>query len=83
MSLHQIGLDGASISKITSENETWDEYIGDRPNLEEVKTYVGLRAKMIFDPPQSTALSEAYRRTIDEFEWRVQFELETPSLNNT
>lgn len=62
--------------KITGYDETWDDYYEEGENLEMVKTYVYLKTRLIFDPPQASALSEAINRQISELEWRLNVEVD-------
>lgn len=50
---------------------TWDELLDGRSDIEYIKSYVQLKVKMLFDPPSSSALLDAYNRQIEEFEWRL------------
>lgn len=56
---------------ITGKNEKWSSLIGSYSNLELVKSYVYLKVRLIFDPPQSSAVIESMNRMISEFEWRI------------
>lgn len=57
--------------RITGEDETWNDLLGDDVKLEQVKEYVQLRTRIIFDPPTSSAVMEAYNKEIAEREWRI------------
>lgn len=50
---------------------TWDALLEGRTDIEYIKSYVYLKVKMLFDPPSSAALLDAYNRQIAEFEWRL------------
>ena len=39
--------------------------------IENVKTYVYIKVKMVFDPPTSSALIDAYNAQAKELEWRL------------
>ena len=57
---------------ITGDTETWKQFLGsDSSKLMAVRTYVYLKVKIIFDPPQSSAAIESINRLINEFEWRL------------
>lgn len=75
MILDQLGQGPTSGFAITGSNETWDDYFGENTSNEAVKTYIGQKVKMIFDPPTSSALLDALKGCINEFEWRL-------SINN-
>lgn len=68
--LNQIGV-GTVGFRIEDEDSTWDEFLGDIARLEMVKSYVYLKVRKLFDPPQSGTLAEAQNRMIDELEWRL------------
>ena len=56
---------------ITGPSEIWSDFLGDKENvLEYSKSYVILKVKMLFDPPQSSAAMEALKELSAEFEWR-------------
>lgn len=57
--------------KIQTGEETWGEFTDNNILLENVKTYVYIKVKMIFDPPTSSALIEAYNAQAKELEWRL------------
>jgi len=62
--------------KITGTSEDWYDFFEEGENLEMVKTYVYLKVKLIFDPPQSSIVTEAYNRQIAELEWRLNVEVD-------
>lgn len=84
--LEQMGV-GQPGFAITGDTETWDDFLGDAsdrtPNLEMIKSYVYMRVKLIFDPPTSGTVVEAYNNAIAEFEWRAHVAVETPYLGGT
>ena len=69
--LVQIGVGPQTGFRITGNEETWQDFLGDDPRLEQVKEYVQLRTRIIFDPPNSSAVLEAYNKEIAEREWRI------------
>lgn len=73
--LDQLGV-GNGKFVITGSDETWDDFIlaDDDLSIEEVKSYVYLKVKMIFDPPTSGTVAEAFKNQISEFEWRLNVE---------
>ena len=42
-----------------------------------MKTYMYMKVKLIFDPPSSAAVIEAYKQNIAEFEWRINVAAES------
>ena len=78
--LNQLGVgppDGFSISDDSSD---WTDFIGDSKNLELVKTYVGLKVRLIFDPPTSSAVMEAIKQNLAELEWRISVAVDPPNI---
>lgn len=69
--LSQLGLNEADKLPIINEDHTWEDLLGDRTDLEMVKTYIGSQVKLMFDPPSSTAALESLKRSIAELEWRI------------
>jgi len=76
--LKQLGVGPSEGFAITGDAETWTEFIPDNKLIREsVKAYVSNKAKLQFDPPTSSALLEALKRNVDEFEWRLNVEAES------
>lgn len=76
--LKQIGVGPAEGFVITGDTETWDEFLPDNKVLREsVKSYMGDKVRLRFDPPTSSALLEALKNNIAEFEWRLNIEGES------
>lgn len=76
--LKQIGVGPTEGFVITGNTETWTDFIPDDVVLREsVKAYVSNKTRLQFDPPTSSVLLDALRRNIDEFEWRLNAEVET------
>ncbi len=74
MILNQMGVGPEKAFFISDETATWSEFCGERDNLEAVKSYVALKVKMLFDPPQSSSTMEAAKNLISELEWRLYTE---------
>lgn len=68
--LSQIGVGPSDGFSIRDESSTWNELVSDK-RLESVKSYVYLKVKLLFDPPQSSVVMESYNRAISELEWRI------------
>ncbi len=77
MTLQQLGVgpeEGFSISKV--DNTTWPDFLGDKKDLEAVKTYIYLKTRLLFDPPSSAFVLDAMERQIKELEWRLRLQAE-------
>lgn len=75
LTLNQLGVGPENGFSIKDESDTWDKFIDDS-RFEAVKTYVYLKVKLLFDPPQSSAVMEAINRMIVELEWRINIAAE-------
>ena len=71
MILRQLGVGPEEGYKITDANNIWSEFSEDNIFIESVKTYIYLKVKMYFDPPQNSAHAQAIQAQIAELEWRL------------
>lgn len=75
--LIQMGVGPENGYRIESKDDTWGDFIGqtsadNKPLLvENLKTYVFIKVKMMFDPPQNSAMIDAMERQAKEIEYRV------------
>lgn len=70
--LTQMGVGKEGGLTISDANNTWDEFIDLSNNdFNTIKSYVYLKVKLLFDPPQSSALIESINNQIKEFEYRL------------
>lgn len=76
--LHQLGVGPKVPYSISSENDTWDAFIGTNLAIESVKTYVYAKVRLIFDPPATSFGIKAFEEICKEFEWRLNVQGETP-----
>lgn len=60
--------------RIEDENAIWDDFTKGKTNIESVKDFICLRVKMIFDPPQSSFVLDAYKQKADELLFRLNIE---------
>ena len=77
--LNQLGVGPEETFSIVDDKPTWDDFVND-DDYNEVKTYVYLKVKMIFDPPSSSSVMDAYKRYIDELEWRLTVRASNKSM---
>lgn len=73
--LNQLGV-GEWGFNITGEEETWEDFCSGIANLSEIKSYVYMKVKMIFDPPESGTAANALNEAIKEFEWRANVQVD-------
>ena len=78
--LYQIGFPSSPF-RIHGYDEAWSDYLPDGEdegdiNIDEIKTYVRHRVKLMFDPPASNTLIELLERQCKEFESRVSYQVD-------
>ena len=78
--LTQLGVGPETGFSIADKSTKWNEFISNKLYYEPVKTYVYLKVKLLFDPPQSSIVLEATNRMISELEFRLNAAAETKSL---
>lgn len=73
MALNQLGVGPEDGYRISGYNEVWTDFISDADLIlmEGVKDYVALRVRMLFDPPASSVVAEAFNKGIDELGYRL------------
>jgi hypothetical protein len=75
MILTQMGVGPSEGFSITGADDFWSDFISE--DFEAVKTYVHLKVRLMFDPPNSSVTMDAIKNTISELEWRLNFRAES------
>ncbi len=70
--LCQLGVGPSSPFKIQSDEQTWSDFMDPATMPDEVKQYVYLKTRMIFDTPASSIVANAYKEQIAELEWTLK-----------
>ena len=76
MTLHQLGIgpdDGFSIHEADTK---WTDFSDDSTLIESVKAYIYMKVRMIFDPPASSVVADAFNARIYELEFRMNVQAE-------
>ncbi len=81
MTLTQIGIGPAQGFAITGTDETWQDLLGERKDLEGAKSYIYIKVRLVFDPPTSSFVIESLGRTASEIEWRLNVQVEGGETN--
>lgn len=68
--LRQMGVGPEKTFSIVDDKAIWDDFLDD-DDFNEVKTYMYLKVKMMFDPPTNSNIMKVMQEQIDEFEWRL------------
>ena len=74
--LMQLGVGPRTGFRITGASETWHDFIGDRKDLDAVVNYVYIKARIVFDPPTSSAVLQALKEEMKEYEYRLTTQVE-------
>ena len=69
--LNQLGVGPDEGFFISDNTTTWTDFLGDNKKLELVKTYISMKTKQFFDPPQTGPLATALDNSLKELEWRI------------
>ena len=69
--LWEMGVGPSEPFYIEDKTSVWTDFMPEVGKLESVKTYIHLRVKLMFDPPQSQSLIASIERQIDKLEWRL------------
>ena len=77
MTLNQLGVGPKEVFSITNEETTWDEFEEGHKDLRACRAYIAKKVRMEFDPPTSATLADAINKSIAEFEWRLNCQVET------
>jgi len=79
--LNRLGVGTEQTFSIQDEYALWDEFLPeDDASFNDVKTYIYIKVKLIFDPPASSAAIKAMEETAKEIEWGLNCTAE--NLNN-
>lgn len=71
MILNDLGVGPAIPFSLKTGKESWSEFTDDAVLAEQLKTYVYLRVRMMFDPPSTSFVIDAINKQIQEIEWRL------------
>lgn len=71
--LYQLGI-GPSDRQytITGKEEQWTDFISSQNDIEFVRSYMYMKVRMLFDPPTTATLYDAFGNQIKEMEWRLR-----------
>lgn len=79
MTLNQLGVGSDEPFIITGETEVWTDFIEAGP-IEAVKSYIPLKVKLLFDPPQASYLVNEIQDLLSELEFRMLVQAERDHL---
>lgn len=71
MILTQLGVGPKEGFYIEDDSASWEDFLSDPSQFQATKTYIYQKVCLVFDPPASSAVIEAMKESIREFEWRL------------
>jgi len=69
--LQQLGVGPDAGFYIEDSSDEWADYIDDDNGYNLIRTYILLKVRILFDPPQNAYLLTAMEKQIAEYEWRI------------
>lgn len=76
MTLHQLGIGPAEGFSINEADTVWADFSDDKTLINAVKTYIYMKVRLIFDPPASSVVADAFNARIHELEFRLNAQAE-------
>jgi hypothetical protein len=74
--LHQLGIGPLAGFMIEDKDAVWSDFLLNDLRLNNIKTYMYLRVRMLFDPPATSFHIGAMKEQIQELEWRINIQRE-------
>lgn len=69
--LYELGVGPEGGFEIEDETAEWGELTSDNKLLAQVKSYVYLKVRLLFDPPASSFALDSMNKMAQEMEWRI------------
>ncbi len=79
--LYELGI-GTDAFVITGNTQEWSDFCQDITKYEALKTYVYIKVKLLFDPPTSSFVLDAFKSQLSEIEFRLLSKKEVEDYNN-
>lgn len=70
--LCQLGVGPETPFRIYDDTAIWDDFQTEDKIMEDVKQYIYLKARLIFDPPQSGTVINMYKEEAEKLEWLLK-----------
>lgn len=79
--LRQLGVGPATGFLVLTDAESWEDYLGVQKDLlTSVQTYIILKVKLVFDPPDVGFVITSMERLIEQMEWRMLVDTDKPPV---
>lgn len=80
--LRQLGVGPEEGFSITDKTACWNDFVGDRTDLGNIKSYVYLKVRLLFDPPASGVIVGSMEKMAAEYEWLINADAEKGMKNS-
>lgn len=74
--LNQLGIGPQEGFSIEDESTEWSAFLNGDKRLNNVKSYMYLRVRLLFDPPGTSFVIAAFEKQIEELTWRINAQRE-------
>jgi hypothetical protein len=74
--LTQLGVGPDQGFSIDDANVLWSSYLNNDERFNNVKSYMYLRVRLLFDPPATSFATTAFEKQIEQLEWRINMQRE-------
>jgi len=81
--LTQLGVGPVDGFEIEDDTAKWSDFLGTDKRLNGAKSYMYLRVRRLFDPPQVGFVLTAMDAEIEKWEWRLNVAVDTQPLTTT
>lgn len=84
MILTQLGVGDPNGFIVSDKTQTWGDFLGNEEDFVKVSaitTYVYMKVKLVFDPPQNSFAIESFNKLISEYEWRININADKSTSN--
>lgn len=78
--LHQLGIGDGDDFVIHGKEEKWSDFFEDDKSIEPVKSYVYMKVRKMFDPPNSSIHMDSMDKMISELEFRINVMVDRDEL---
>lgn len=72
--LTQMGIGVEQGLAISDKTATWSDFISDSKKVNQIRSYVYIKVRILFDPPQNSFTLEALKQEAKEMEYRLYTE---------
>jgi hypothetical protein len=69
--LNQLGIGPVTGFAIEDATAEWEDFLAGDSRLNQIKTYIYLRVRLLFDPPATSFHLVAMEKQIEQIEWRL------------